>query len=145
MSIMCPDVKVLMIWWVSFLFIFVATYIMNRLLHKIDGNEMCTKHDAVIKRKHFPQYWLFVRGIHWSIPHTHLPHHHNPHNHNYHHKGQWRRVLMFSLISASTNGWAKHRDVGDLWRHRAHYDVTVMNNQAIWQQNVNWTFRSLWC
>ena len=29
-------------------------------------------HDDVIKRKHFPRYWPFVRGIHWSrwIPRT---------------------------------------------------------------------------
>ena len=25
-----------------------------------------TKHDDVIKWKHFPRYWPFVRGIHWS-------------------------------------------------------------------------------
>ena len=35
------------------------------------------------------------------------------------HKGQWRRALMFSLICAWTNGWANHRDAGDLRRHRA--------------------------
>ena len=33
---------------------------------------------------------------------------------------------MFSLIGAWTNGWVNNRDVGDLRRHRAHYDVTVM-------------------
>ena len=42
------------------------------------------------------------------------------------HKGQWRGALMFSLICAWTNGWANNRDVGDLRRHRTHYDVTVM-------------------
>ena len=42
------------------------------------------------------------------------------------HKGQWRGALMFSFICAWTNGWANHRDVGDLRRNRAHYDVTVM-------------------
>ena len=42
-------------------------------------------------------------------------------------KGQWRRGLMFSLICAWTNGWANNRDAGDLRRHRAHYDVTVMH------------------
>ena len=24
-------------------------------------------HDDVMKWKHFPRYWLFVRGIHWSL------------------------------------------------------------------------------
>ena len=43
------------------------------------------------------------------------------------HKGQWRGALMFSLISAWTKDWVNNRDAGDLRRHRAHYDVTVMN------------------
>ena len=43
-----------------------------------------------------------------------------------HHKGQWRRALMFSLICAWINGRVNNRDAGDLKRHRAHYDVTVM-------------------
>ena len=44
-------------------------------------------HDDVIKWKHFPHYWPFVRGIHRS-PVNSL------------HKGQWREALMFSLICA---------------------------------------------
>ena len=42
------------------------------------------------------------------------------------HKGQWREDLMFSLICACTNGRVSHRNGGDLQRHHAHYDVTVM-------------------
>ena len=42
------------------------------------------------------------------------------------HKGQWRRALMFSLISACINGWVNNRKAGDLRRYRAHYDVIVM-------------------
>ena len=45
------------------------------------------QHDAVIKWKHFPRYWPFVRGIHRSPV-------------NSPHKGQWRGALMFSLIYA---------------------------------------------
>ena len=30
------------------------------------------------------------------------------------------------FICAGTNGWVKNRDAGNLRRHRAHYDVTVM-------------------
>ena len=45
---------------------------------------------------------------------------------NSQHKGQWRRALMFSLIYAQINGWANNREVGDLRRHRVHYDVIVM-------------------
>ena len=45
------------------------------------------------------------------------------------HKGQWREALMLSLTYAWTNGWVNNRDASDLRRHRAHYDVTVMNAQ----------------
>ena len=70
-------------------------------------------HDEVIKRKHFPRYWRFARGIHQSPADSH-------------HKGQWRRSLMASLIFAWTNAWASNRDAGDLRRRRTSYDVTVM-------------------
>ena len=42
------------------------------------------------------------------------------------HNGQWRGALTVSLICAWTNAWVNHRSAGDLRRHRAHYDVTVM-------------------
>ena len=42
------------------------------------------------------------------------------------HKGQWRGVLMFSLICDLINGWVHNREAGDLRRHRGHYDVMVM-------------------
>ena len=74
---------------------------------------MCSIHDDVIKWKHFPRYWPFVRGIHRSPV-------------NSRHKGQWRGALMFSLICTWINGWVNNRETGDLRRYRAHYDVTVM-------------------
>ena len=74
-------------------------------------------HDDVIKWKHFPRYWPFVRGIHRSLV-------------NFPHKGQWRGALMFSLIYARINAWINDREIGDLRRYRAHYGVTVMLNQA---------------
>ena len=70
-------------------------------------------HDDVIKWKHFPRYWPFVRGIHRSPV-------------NSPHKGQWRGALMFTLICARINGWVNNREAGDLRRHRAHFDVIVM-------------------
>ena len=69
-------------------------------------------HDDVIKWKHFPHYWPFVRGIHRSPVHT-------PH------KGQWRGALIFSLICAQLNVWVNNREAGDLRRYRTHYDVNV--------------------
>ena len=70
-------------------------------------------HDDVIKWKHFPRYWPLVRGIHRLTV-------------NSPHKGQWRGALMFSLICAWINGWVNNHEAGDLRRHHAHYDVTVM-------------------
>ena len=70
-------------------------------------------HGGVIKWKHFPGYWPFVRGIH-----------HSPVNSP--HKGQWQRALEFSLIFAWMIGWVNNRDDGYLTRHRVHYDATVM-------------------
>ena len=49
-------------------------------------------HDDLIKWKHFPHYWLFLQGIHWSP--VEFPH-----------KGQLREALVFCLICAWTNGW----------------------------------------
>ena len=70
-------------------------------------------HDDVIKWKHFPRNWPFVREIHRSPV-------------NFPHKGQWRGVLMFSLIYAWTNDWVNNREAGDLRRQHGHYDVIVM-------------------
>ena len=69
-------------------------------------------HDDVIKWKHLPRYWPFVRGIHRSPV-------------NSPHKGQWRRALMFSLVCVWINGRINNREAGDLKCHCAHYDVTV--------------------
>ena len=70
-------------------------------------------HDNVTKWKHFPRNWSFVRGIHRSPV-------------NSPHKGQWCGPFMFSLICAGINGWVNNHEAGDLRRHRAHYDVTVI-------------------
>ena len=75
-------------------------------------------HDDVIKWKHFPRYWPFVRGIHRSPL-------------NSPHKGQWRGALMFTLICVWINGCVNSREAGDLRRYGAHYDVTVMDHYVI--------------
>ena len=77
-------------------------------------------HDDVIKWKHFPRNWPFVRGIHrYPV--------------NSPHKGQWRGALMFSLIRVRINGcflWStpevNNREAGDVRRQHGHYDVIVM-------------------
>ena len=76
-------------------------------------------HDDVIKWKHFPRYWPFVRGIHRSPV-------------NSPHKGQWRGALMFTLICVWINGCVNNREAGDLKRYCAHYGVTVMMDNHIY-------------
>ena len=73
-------------------------------------------HDVVMKSKHFPRNWPFVRGIHWSSM-------------SFPHKGQWRWALVFSLVCAWINGWVNDREAGDLRRHCAHHDVIVMYSE----------------
>ena len=70
-------------------------------------------HDDVIKWKHYPRYWPFVREFHRSPV-------------NFPHKGQWRGALMLSLICARMNSWVNNREAGDLGRYRVHYVVIVM-------------------
>ena len=43
------------------------------------------------------------------------------------HKGQWHGVLMLSLICGWTNVWTNNRYAGDLRRHRAHYNINIIN------------------
>ena len=84
-------------------------------------------HDDVIKWKHFPRNWPFVREIHRSPV-------------NFPHKGQWRGALMFSLIYAWINDWVNNREAGDLRRQHGHYDVIVMCNLLltcpIWWEDI---------
>ena len=80
---------------------------------RLFSSRLIDYHDDVIKWKHFPRYWPFVRIIHRSPV-------------NSPHKGQWRGALMFSLICVWINGWVNNRGAGDLRRHRAHNDVMVM-------------------
>ena len=82
---------------------------------------MVSQHDDVIKWKHFPRYWPFVRGIHRSPV-------------NSPHKGQWRGALMFSLICAWINGWVNNREAGDLTLHRCplwHHRNEITNNSTV--------------
>ena len=89
------------------------------------GSMLLNAHDDVIKWKHLPRYWPFVRGIHRSPV-------------NSPHKGQWRGALLFSLICNWINSWIKNREAGDLRRHRAHYDIIVMFLIARPRRRVMW-------
>ena len=82
-------------------------------VHLTSGDFYCfTNHDDVIKWKHFPRYWSFVRGIHRSVV-------------NCPHKGQWHGAFMFSLICIWIKDWVNNCEWGwwiekplwSLWRH----------------------------
>ena len=88
-------------------------------------------HDDVIKWRHIPRYWPFVRGIHRSPV-------------NSPHKGQWRGALMFLWSAPWINGWVNNRKAGDLRRHRAHYDVIVMCTRVLIQAWVMYLFRYIY-
>ena len=65
-------------------------------------------HDDVIKWKHFPRHWPFVRGIHRSPV-------------NSPHKGQWHGALMFFFHLCLNKRLSKHSWFAtpspSLWRH----------------------------
>ena len=79
-------------------------------------------HDDVIKWKHFPCNWPFLRGIHWSPV-------------NSMHKGPWRGALIFSFICVWVKGWENSREAGDLRRYHAHYDVIVMISRCLFSKH----------
>ena len=78
---------------------------------------------------YIPRYWPFVWGIHRSPV-------------NSPHKGQWRGVLIFSLICSWINFWVNNREAGDFRRYRAHYDVTVMDWISILNKKVKYITRT---
>ena len=96
-------------------------------------------HDDVIKWKHLPRYWPFVRGIHWSPV-------------NSRHKGQWRGALMFSLICALNKrlnkqswGWWFETRSCPLWRHCNEDGITptkcwVVVLLCMWMTLPPWIF-----
>ena len=71
-----------------------------------------TTHDDVIKWKHFPRCWPFV-----CRPVT--------------------GALMFPSICAWINGCTNNREAGDMRRHRAHYDVSVMSSPGYYLKQSN--------
>ena len=48
--------------------------------------------------------------------------------------------LMFSLIYALNKRFIYNREAGDLRRHRAHYDVIVMNASNDSRDSIRWKY-----
>ena len=76
---------------------------------KVENTDMARNHDDVIKWKHFPRYWTFVKGIHQS-PVNSL------------HKGHRREALIFYVrlhkqLSKPSWGWRFETPMRSLWRH----------------------------
>ena len=88
-------------------------------------------HDDVIKWKHFSRNWPSVRGIH-RPPANSLQ------------KGQWRGVLIFSLICAWINVWANNREAGDLRYLRSHHDVTVTIYVSLIKRSEEMADKDIW-
>ena len=70
------------------------------------------EHDDVIKWKHFLRYWPYVRGIRRWILLT---------------KASDADLRYLLWPAPWINGWVNNRGAVDLRRHRAHYDVIVLN------------------
>ena len=113
-------------------------YMLRSLLSLYQLN---TDHNAldedVIKWKHCPRDWPFVRGIHRS--HVNSPH-----------KGQWRGTLMFFFYlrpnkqwSKLSRGWSFETPSRSLWRHcngnRFHifnYEKIITIHVIYWHSHV---------
>ena len=88
-------------WSVDYDYVITSTYPICPGMYVQLARDRSYKHDDIIKWKHFPCNWPFVKGIHGSLVYS--PHH-----------GPWHGVLMFSLTYARTNIWANNWDDWDL-------------------------------
>ena len=86
-----------------YVFDFMMRFGMNRTVRY---REILWWHDDVIKCKHFPRYWPFVRAIHRSPVNSPT-------------KASDVERDVFSV------SWVTKGEAGDLRRHRTHYYVTV--------------------
>ena len=97
--------------------------------HIVSDSSACNNslHDDVIKWKRFPRYWPLCGefpGHRW-IP-------------------SQRPVTQsfdVSFICAWIDGWVNNRNAGDLRRHCAHHDITVMN---VTLERIGFSVITLW-
>ena len=97
--------------------------------------EACN-HVDVIKWKHFPRYWPFVRGIRRSLV-------------NSPHRGQWRGTLIFDLrlnkrLSIQSWGWWFGTPSCPLWRHCNGETCDLQKRHTSSQRRYNGTRGRTW-
>ena len=94
------------------------------------GKTIRMTHDDVIKWKHFPRYWPFVRGIHRPPVNSRI-------------KASDAELWCFLWAALWINGWVNNREAGDLRRRHAHYDLIVM--VALCAKSMTWSFVVFGC
>ena len=82
-------------------------FFLHLMIETISNATHLRNHDDVIKWKHFPRCWPFVRGFHRSLV-------------NSPHIGQWHgTALTFSFICAWINGGVNTHEAGVIWEASA--------------------------
>ena len=98
----------------------------------VTGSYSTSRHDDVIKWKHFPRYWPFVRGIHrWPMD--------SPHK-----ASDAERWCLFyrrlnKWLSKQSWGWWFETPSRSLWRHRNGFAIVVVRLSIIFLFDVMMT------
>ena len=80
-------------------------------------------HDDVIKWKHFPRYWPFLR----VIPRSPM---------NFHTKASDAELCCFLWSGPWINGWVNTREAGDLWQGFAFLTCRQTSHTYEWMPDV---------
>ena len=107
-------------------------YIWSELHSKYDVYRIYVRHDDVIKWRHFPRYWPFVRGVHRSP--VNFPHAQRPVTRSF--------DVFFDLrpnkrLSEQSWGWWFDMLSCSLWRHRNESHSYVDRDDGLAYSNKN--------
>ena len=92
---------------------------------------MCTFHDDVIKWKHFPRYWPFVRGIHGEFPSQ------RPVTRSF---DVFFDLRLNKRLSKQWWGWWFETLSRPLWRHRN----VLLQNGVLWDMGLVHCWIAAW-
>ena len=90
-------------------------YIASSIFFILTQFSFILDHDDVIKWKHFPRYWSFVREFPGEFPQRPVT-----------------RSFDVFFICIWINGWVNNREAIDLRRHSAHYDCNAKHQSFCW-------------